>query len=82
MSSRPSLAGTRSLVAALLEYSLTSELQNGEKYEEETGRLGRQQPTGDRMAPAAAGRLRGQAKVCRVLSCQEAPHCVDAWRPF
>lgn len=35
MSSRPFLAGTRSL-ATRLEYSLTSELQKGEKYQEET----------------------------------------------
>lgn len=36
-SSRPSLAGTGSLVATLLGYSLTSELQEGEKYQEEAG---------------------------------------------
>lgn len=36
VSSRPSLAGTGSSVATLLEYSLTSELQKGEKYQEET----------------------------------------------
>lgn len=76
LSSRPSLAGTRSLVAALLEYSLTSELQKGEKYQEETeegwedsSQQGIRWSRCSRQAEAAAG----QAEVYRLLSCQEGP---------
>lgn len=68
VSSRPSLAGTLSLAAALLEYSLTSELQRSEKYQEETeeGWDGSSQQ-GIRWLLAAVGRLRllwDQANAC------------------
>lgn len=83
VSSRPSLAGTLSLAAALLEYSLTSELQKGEKYQEETeeGWDGSSQQ-GIRWLLAAVGRLRllwDQANACCLFDCQEDP--LPVWMP-